>query len=262
MNRSGASIVVRPVDYLSRPAPVSMADKWFEIASLNHFWIQRRFNVLKRLAGAHITAARDIAEIGCGSGLLQRQIEDAYGKEVCGFDLNETALRQNVSRRSKVCCYDILERTHSLHARFDLVLAFDVLEHILDEGEFLSAVLFHLAPSGRLVVNVPAGEWAFSSYDRAAGHVRRYAISSLKKVLLVHRLTVVHWTYWGLPLVPSLVARKLWLLTKRNENDIIRSGFDSRSSLINWLMAELSKLEWLPQTLIGTSLMAVCQKET
>jgi len=248
---------LRGIEYLSPPAPVSMAEHWFEIASLDHFWVRRRFAVLHRLAGQRISAARQLAEVGCGHGLLQRQVEDAYGKEVAGFDLNEGALRQNVSGRSKLFCYNIFQRDASLRERFDLILLFDVLEHISDESGFLQALLFHLAPSGSLLVNVPEGQWAFSSYDQAAGHVRRYSIKTLRGVMASNGLALKEWTYWGLPLVPTLMLRKLWLMGKHNEKEIISVGFDSRSSIVNKMMGLLSALEWIPQKLLGTSLMAV-----
>ena len=66
------------------------------------FWIRRRFKVFQQLAGNLIPGAQTIAEIGCGNGLVQRQIEVAYGKEVSGFDLNEAALKINVSCLSSV----------------------------------------------------------------------------------------------------------------------------------------------------------------
>lgn len=234
-----------------------MTQYWFDIASLDHFWVQRRFAVLQKLAGARIPAARELAEIGCGHGLLQRQIEDAYANEVWGFDLNEGALKQNVSRRSKLCCYDIFQRDAALREKFDLIFLFDVLEHISGESAFLQALLFHLAPEGSLVINVPAGQWAYSAYDVAAGHVRRYSIRTLQKVLAANGFAPTGWTYWGLPLIPSLVLRKLWLMGKHQESEIISAGFDSRSHSINKLMGWLSQLEWLPQKLLGTSLMAV-----
>ena len=251
------SEVIRTIEYLSPPAPVSMTQYWFDIASLDHFWVRRRFAVLQKLAGRQISAARELAEIGCGHGLLQRQIEDAFGKEVCGFDLNENALKQNVSRHSKLYCYDIFRRDASLREKFDLIFLFDVLEHISEEFAFLQALLSHLAAEGSLVVNVPAGQWAYSSYDVAAGHVRRYSVRNLKRVMAANGLGLKNWSYWGLPLVPSLLIRKLWLMGKHNESEIICAGFDSRSNTINKMMAILSRMEWLPQRLLGTSLMAV-----
>ena len=234
-----------------------MADSWFAISSTDHFWVRRRFAVLQRLAGHRISGAREIAEFGCGHGLLQRQIEDAYGREVTGFDLNEVALKQSASRLSKVCCYNILQRDPALHKKFDVILLFDVLEHISDEQEFLRALAFHLAPGGTLIMNVPAGQWAWSSYDVADGHLRRYSPGSLQRTVCASDYSLIEWSYWGLPLVPTVLLRKLWLLGERDQDKIITAGFDSRSETINKMLGLVSRCEWLPQRVLGTSLMGV-----
>lgn len=249
----------RAIEYLSPPAEVSMADRWFEIASVEHFWIQRRFEVLQRLAGDLIISAKEMAEIGCGHGLLQRQIEDGYGREVAGFDLNQYALKQNISRRSSVSCYDIFRADSTLRSKFDAIFLFDVLEHISDEDSFLGAILFHLAGRGKLVLNVPAGQWAYSEYDQAVGHVRRYSIGMLQETAARSGLQVQVWTYWGLPLLPTLALRKLWLKGKHDKRRIISSGFHSRSRAINSFLRLASRCEVVPQKLLGTSLMAVLE---
>lgn len=245
------------IEYLSPPAEVSMADRWFEIASIDHFWVQRRFEVLRRLAAGLILNSREMAEVGCGHGLLQKQIEDTYQRELTGFDLNEFALKQSSAVLSKVCCYDVYRVDPRLQARFDLILLFDVLEHISNEDGFLKAILFHLNPRGRLIINVPAGQWAFSSYDIAAGHVRRYSIHTLGETAARNGLQIQQWSYWGLPLVPILVLRKLWLMGQQDQSKIITAGFHSRSPSINKALGIVSKCELIPQKFLGTSLMAV-----
>lgn len=256
-NHSQETTTSRKIEYLSAPSAVRMADQWFEIAALDHFWIRRRFDVLRRLAVDLIPTAREIAEIGCGNGLLQRQVEEAFRREVTGFDLNEFALQQNLSRVSKVCCYDIYQEEVALRERFDLIFLFDVLEHITDEDRFFKALLFHLAPGGKVVVNVPAGNWAYSAYDEAAGHVRRYSIATLRAAAGRNGLEVINWSYWGLPLVPALALRKLWLMGKHDQKRIISAGFDARTPAINKILGFLSRCEPIPQKFLGTSLMAV-----
>jgi 2-polyprenyl-3-methyl-5-hydroxy-6-metoxy-1,4-benzoquinol methylase len=258
--RSVAESQSRQIEYLSPPAPVSMADCWFEIASLEHFWIRRRFEVLQRLDDGLVRSAAQIAEIGCGNGLVQRQVEDHYGKAVTGFDLNEYALKQNLSTGSRLCCYDIHEQLPALHQSFDLMFLFDVLEHLPEETRFLNAVLYHLAPQGKLIINVPAGQWAFSAYDKAAGHFRRYSIEHLREVAHRSNLQIQSWTYWGLPLVPTLAIRKLWLIGRHDQSKTISSGFGFRSLAINHLLSLLSRCEILPQKRLGTSLMAILQR--
>ena len=258
-NRTIKASSIRKIEYLSSPAEVRMADRWFEIATVDHFWVRRRFKVLQKLADGLIRDAQEMAEIGCGHGLLLRQIEDAYGREVTGFDLNDYALKQNVSQRSRVCCYDIFQKDAVLRETFDVIFLFDVLEHIANEDIFLNALLFHLKPQGKLVVNVPAGQWAFSPYDKAAGHVRRYSIQTLNESAARNGLKTQQWTYWGLPLLPTLILRKVWLMGQRDQSRIITTGFDSRSSAVNSVLGAFSLCEWIPQKLAGTSLMAVFQ---
>jgi SAM-dependent methyltransferase len=245
------------IEYLSSPTPVSMADHWFSVSTTGHFWIRRRFEVFQKLAGDLLRNSREIAEIGCGHGLVQRQVEEAYGREVTGFDLNELALQRNQSQRSAVCCYDISQQAPRFHQRFNSIVMFDVLEHIDDEDRFLKAAMFHLAPRGYLAINVPAGQWIYSNYDRAAGHKRRYSIATLRAVTGRNGYDVVRWTYWGMPLIPLALLRKLWVARNQDEESTITSGFDSRSDSMNAALGRLSRCEPIPQKLVGASVMAI-----
>ena len=241
------------VTYLSPPEPVNMGDWWFGIATLDHFWIRRRFQVMKLMADSVIRNSKNAAEIGCGHGLLQREIEDYYATSVVGFELNGIALQENVSRTSPIFCYNIHQCNPDFRARFDLLFLFDVLEHIEDESGFLRSVRFHLAEHGKLVVNVPAHQWLYSDYDRAAGHVRRYSMNQLVEIVERNGLNVRAVTYWGLPLVPLLLVRKGMTLRPGDG----KAGFDPGGSFMNRLLSSVARCEAIPQRFLGTSVMAV-----
>ncbi len=260
-NATADKAAERRIEYLSQPAEVSMTDGYFDLAYLEHFWVRRRFEVFQRLAGGLIAGAREMAEVGCGRGLLQRQVELEYERELTGFDLNENGLKHNLSQFSRVCCYDIHQKLDSLRARFDLIFLWDVLEHIPEEDKFLQALLFHMAPSGKLIVNVPAGQWAYSGYDRAAGHVRRYSIHTLRQVAGRNHLELLEWSYWGLPLVPVLLVRKLRRMGEDDQGKTYSAGFDTRTAGVNNALGLLARCEVLPQKVLGTSLMAVLQAD-
>lgn len=66
--------------------------------------------------------------------------------------------------------------------RFDTIAYLDVLEHIEDDLEELRYAAHHLNTQGRLIVLAPAHGWLFSEFDRAVGHYRRYAASSLLRL--------------------------------------------------------------------------------
>ena len=189
--------------------------------------------------------------------MLQRDIEDHYGIPVAGFELNEIALQKNVSRMSPLYCYNIHQRNPEFRCHFDLLLLFDVLEHIEDESEFLQSVKFHLAESGTLLINVPAHQFFFSDYDRAAGHIRRYSIDQLMKIAERNGFKARAFTYWGLPLVPLLLLRKAMSMQRSNG----KAGFDARGRAMNTLLGLLARAEPMPQHFLGTSVMAVLENQ-
>jgi Methyltransferase domain len=137
-----------------------------------------------------------------------------------------------------------------------VILLFDVLEHLGDEDGFVEAIRFHLSPTGTVLLNVPALDLLWSKYDQAQGHFRRYNIATLKQVAQRNGMTVRTWTYWGLPLVPLLLVRKLWLLGQPDDK-VIAAGFANPSDVINRVLVSLSRWEPTPQHWIGSSLMAV-----
>jgi SAM-dependent methyltransferase len=66
---------------------------------------------------------------------------------------------------------------------FDSVICFNVLEHIEDDGVTLQAFWERLVPGGRLFLLVPAHPRLYGGYDRAAGHIRRYAKRPLSELI-------------------------------------------------------------------------------
>ena len=243
--------------YLSQPSSVSMADDWFDVANLEHFWIKRRFEVFRQLLRRVDLDLPNlkVAEIGCGNGLVQHQFSKYYGVNVDGFDLNEIALAKSVATGQKLFLYDIHERNPDYKNYYDLIILFDVIEHLEDPIQFVQSTLYHLRRGGILAVNVPALQVLFSDYDLNMGHFRRYNINSLKLLEESFSLKKLILTYWGLPLVPILMIRKLILSLSKNQQQTINSGFKPPSNFANHCLYYLSQLELIPQSISGTSLM-------
>jgi SAM-dependent methyltransferase len=243
--------------YLSQPSSVSMADDWFDVANLDHFWIKRRFEIFRQLLRRVDLNLQNlkVAEIGCGNGLVQYQFSKYYGIHVDGFDLNEVALQKSVAIDQNLFLYDIHERNPEYKNNYDLIILFDVIEHIGDPIQFVDSVLYHLKKGGILAVNVPALQALYSDYDLAAGHIRRYNMNSIKLLENNFSLNKLIVTYWGLPLLPILIIRKLILVLSKNKKQTINSGFKPSSNFVNHCLYHLSQLELIPQSISGTSLM-------
>jgi SAM-dependent methyltransferase len=246
--------------YLTPPRKVAMHEEYFFNANPDHFWIKRRFQIARNLADSSLRQAARIAEFGCGNGVVQRQVELAYGRPVDGFDLNDFALTHNISQSGGIFCYDIHDRRQELRHSYELILLFDVLEHIDGEDLFLQSLLFHLAPGGRVIINVPAGRYLFSQYDRAQGHCRRYSAARLREVVERNHLKVEKLTYWGLPMIPLLMLRRV-LSRGKSEQEAMRQGFQPPSPAVNKLLGAISACEPAPHRIAGTSVMMVASHD-
>jgi SAM-dependent methyltransferase len=85
-------------------------------------------------------------------------------------------------------------------SRYDLVCAFEVLEHLEDDAGVLRAWLARAAPGAHLVVSVPAWPDRFGPSDDLVGHFRRYTPASLTALLEGAGCTDVRTRLYGWPL--------------------------------------------------------------
>jgi SAM-dependent methyltransferase len=95
-----------------------------------------------------------------------------------------------------------------LDGAFDVVSAFDVVEHCEDDGLALDELTRVLAPGGRLLLSVPAYQWAWSNHDVQAGHHRRYTRRRLDRLVESAGLTIVRSTHAFGAVFPIFVAER------------------------------------------------------
>src|SRR5207249_290620 len=148
-----------------------------------------------------------VLDVGCGTGVLRSQLEAATPWTIDATDLDYNALGRVKPGRGRTLYYDILEERAELKENYDVVLLFDVLEHIEQTQPFIKSLLFHLKAGGSLIVNVPALQFLYSRYDEIAGHVRRYNTETLQDELLRFAIAVRDIRYWGLANIPLLLIR-------------------------------------------------------
>lgn len=228
--------------YLSQNEAVSMSDEWFDYADVQHFWSVWRFEALKKVLKGELSSGKKILEIGCGSGMFLRQLENDLGIVADGCDLNVAALERAAAVSGKLFVYNILDHHPSMISQYDIVMLLDVLEHIADDALFLKAAADCLRPGGVLVVAVPAHPWLFSVYDRMVGHQRRYSSTQLYRLLYHLNNIKPAISFWGFALLPLLMFRKM-LLPLISEKRTVRSGFRLPFSWLNKLVLAVMRLE-------------------
>jgi SAM-dependent methyltransferase len=83
---------------------------------------------------------------------------------------------------------------------FDLVCAFEVLEHIEDDSAALGEWTARLRPGGWLLLSVPAHQHRFGPADELVGHFRRYDPSVMTALLASCGFTDSTIRLYGMPL--------------------------------------------------------------
>jgi SAM-dependent methyltransferase len=245
---------------LSPPVAYAMANEWYQFASAIHFFFQWRFAVMQQVLGPD-SFAEPVLEVGCGNAVARGQIEDHYGCTVDGCDVNPEALRQAERGRGKLYLYDIHQRRPEWRDHFATIFLLDTLEHIGEPERFLESIAYHLRPGGRLLITVPALPMLFSRYDEADGHVKRYRVGVLRQELAAAGLTLERHSFWGLSMIPVLLARKLILRFLPRER-AIEVGFQPPSRLVDGVLRGLMHAErclW-SRPIIGTSFVALARK--
>lgn len=92
---------------------------------------------------------------------------------------------------------------------FDAVAAFDVIEHCEPEATALAEVRRVLRPGGTFLMSVPAYAWAWSDFDVANGHHRRYTRTRAVTAVEAAGFDVVRATYGFAAVFPLFAAERV-----------------------------------------------------
>jgi 2-polyprenyl-3-methyl-5-hydroxy-6-metoxy-1,4-benzoquinol methylase len=187
-----------------------------------HFWFRARNEILAALAGAEVRALPDdfrILEVGCGSGNVLRVLRRlAEGRgHVEGLELSAEAAAVARERTGLQVTSGYLSQLEP-DVRFDIIGAFDVLEHVADAAALLTQMRERLHVDGRLLLTVPAHQSLWSSFDVASGHERRYTLRTLSQALRASGFRVAYLTYFMSLLYPPMWLRRRFL--KARETDM------------------------------------------
>ncbi len=256
-----------PIERLSKVDPDGFPFDWYAIAREDHFWFRMRIRSFMKFVPNFLSPKDplNVLEIGCGNGLVRRQLESVTNWKTDGADINEEALKLNTGLEGKTYLYNIHDRNESLKDKYDAVILFDVLEHIPETTEFLESCLFHLKPGGHLFINVPALNRYRSDYDLAVGHVRRYDKVMMAEEFSSLNARVVGMRYWALTLVLPLILRKYLVTNKKKDTAaIVEKGLQPPNPFIDKLFYSVMNLEnrIFPNPFVGASLLAAIQKES
>jgi SAM-dependent methyltransferase len=214
-----------------------------------HWWYRERRELLGRaIRGLRPGRALDVGAAGGGN----TRVLQGAGWSAAALEYGAEGAQVCAERGIPVVRGDAT-RLPLAPESLDLVVAYDVLEHLADDGTAAKEVYELLRPGGVFLVAVPCDPRLWSAHDEAVGHVRRYTRPELLAVLTGAGFVVDDVRSWMVLLRPAVALKR---------RASTGSDLDDPPRWLNAALAAVVAVErWLPVgRLPGVSLLVTARR--
>lgn len=205
--------------------------KEYALLERHHWWFKVRGKIISKLISGSIqnkdNKPLNILNIGAATGKTS-ELLSMFGK-VTSLEYDQDCCDYaNQHFNLTIINGSILELPFN-DEEFDLVCAFDVIEHVEDDLSGIFEMKRVCKNEGLIVITVPAYLFLWSHHDEVNHHYRRYTLKGLKELVKKVNLNPVRATYYNtLLFIPIAVFR---LLSKIIPEKLIRKGAGSDATL-------------------------------
>ena len=211
-----------------------------QLASLEakNFWFRSRNRLIIWALQRYFPQAKSFLEIGCGTGFVLSGIGQAFPNlALYGSEIFTTGLGFAAQRLSGAELFQMDARKIPFEDEFDVIGAFDVLEHIKEDAIVLEQMYRAIAPQGGIVLTVPQHPFLWSQADAYAHHVRRYRACELKTKVERAGFKILRMTSFISLLLPLMLVSRLRQRQPNPEYDAT-----SELSISGWMNASLESV--------------------
>jgi SAM-dependent methyltransferase len=175
-----------------------------------HFWFRGRNAIITWALGKYGARVSSFMEVGCGTGFVLQSISRGFPMiRLVGSDIYPEGIAFAAKRIVGGHFMQMDARQIPFISEFDAVGAFDVIEHIDEDGLVLQQIYRALKPGGLLLLTVPQHRWLWSTVDEHACHVRRYTMRELHDKIAQVGFTIVRSTSFVTSLLPFMLISRL-----------------------------------------------------
>lgn len=175
-----------------------------------HFWFQGRNELIAHVLSRYFPQALSFLEIGCGTGFVLAELARSFpGMQLSGGEYFAAGLPFAAERVPGARLYQMDARQLPFVDEFEVIGAFDVLEHIAEDEAALASIVRALRPGGGVIVTVPQHRWLWSASDEHACHERRYSRRELLSKIENAGLQLEFVTSFVSLLLPAMTLSRL-----------------------------------------------------
>ncbi|MEK8018085.1 MAG: class I SAM-dependent methyltransferase [Candidatus Parabeggiatoa sp.] len=190
-------------------------------------YLFRRYEILR-----HIKRGGTFLEIGAGNFQLSTELLSYFDTGVALDFHPEMAdiyagLCTDLKNRLEMKRADFLS-THFTDT-YDCVVACEVMEHVINDVDFINKVYQLLNPNGQAIISVPARMKYWAKDDEMAGHIRRYEKDALLRLFQKAQFKHIIIISYGYPFVNLLRLARI-LMAKQQYKE-----------RINWSQEQLTQ---------------------
>ena len=215
-----------------------------ELAPLEakNFWFRSRNQLIVWALGRYFRGIDSFLEIGCGTGYVLSELEHAFpGLSLSGSEIFSNGLNYAKDRVSRCDLLQMDARDIPFEEEFDVIGAFDVLEHIAEDERVLTEIYRAVRPGGGIILTVPQHEFLWSQADEYACHERRYSARDLRQKVQQAGFSVVRVTSFVSLLLPLMMLSRF---RRRNPDKVYDPLAELKiGGLTNWALGEVLDLE-------------------
>lgn len=238
--------------------------RMFELED-HHWWFQGRLDLVCGLMDRYAPVFPDrktrLLDIGCGTGLFLGK--QSQKRETFGLDFSFHAMAFSRGRGlERLVCADSQKLPYAANS-FDVLTAFDIIEHVEGDQAIVNEALRVLRPGGVMLATVPAHPSLWSSHDIALHHKRRYMRPQFDQLFDKSKWNTIRYTWAFCSIYPAALAvRSLRKLVPKKGEPQADTG--ATNPLLNSMLTGWHKLEsaWAQRLDLpwGLTLLTVRQK--
>jgi len=174
-----------------------------------NYWFESRNRLIAWALERYFPEASTFLEIGCGTGFVLSGIAAHFPEmRLFGSEIYSEGLAYAAARAAGAAFFQMDARCIPFKEEFDVIGAFDVLEHIVEDEEVLFQMFRATKPGGGIILTAPQHHFLWSAADDYAHHQRRYTRKELVGKVVRVGFEVVRATSFVSALLPlMLVAR-------------------------------------------------------